>query len=76
MHISEHNAFALSMSTALSMVEKPAFDRSKVFMVCMLNFDEFRRLHVAMQGGHSFDIDSHQVPFNLDIAADWLVGDI
>ncbi|MFL1475414.1 hypothetical protein [Pseudomonas grimontii] len=76
MHISEHGAFALSMATALSRVEKPAFDRSKVFMVCMLNFDEFRRLHVVMQGGHSFDIDSHQVPFNLDIAADWLVGDI
>ena len=76
MHISEHDAFALSMSTALSRVEKPAFDRSKVFMVCMLNFDDFRRLHVVMQGGHSFDIDSHQVPFSLDLAADWLMGRI
>lgn len=76
MHISEHGAFALSMGNALSTVEKPAFDRSKVFMVCMLNFDDFRRLHVVMQGGHSFDIDSHQVPFSLDVAADWLMGDI
>ncbi|MHC8342493.1 hypothetical protein [Pseudomonas sp. RT6P73] len=74
MHISEHSAFALSMATALNRVEKPAFDRSKVFMVCMLHFDEFRRLHVVMLGGHSFDIDSNQVPFSLDAAADWLVG--
>jgi hypothetical protein len=58
----------------LNKVEKPAFDRSKVFMVCMLQFDEFRRLHVVMQGGHTFDIDSNQVPFSLDVAADWLVG--
>lgn len=76
MHISEHGAFALSMATALNWVEKPAFDRSKVFMVCMLNCDEFRRLRVVMEGGHSFEIDSHQVPFNLDMAADWLMGDI
>lgn len=76
MHISEHGAFALSMSNALSRVDKPAFDRSKVFMVCMLNFDDFRRLHVVMQGGHSFDIDSQQVPFSLAITADWLMGDI
>jgi hypothetical protein len=74
MHISEHGAFALSMVIALNKIETPAFDRSKVFMVCMLNFDDFRRLHVVMQGGHSFDIDSHRVPFNLDVAADWLVG--
>lgn len=74
MHISEHGAFALSMATALNKVESPAFDRAKVFMVCMLQFDGFRRLHVVMQGGISFDIDSHQVPFSLDAAADWLVG--
>jgi hypothetical protein len=74
MHISDHGAFALSVTTALNKVEKPAFDRSKVFMVCMLQFDEFRRLHVVMQGGHTFDIDSNQVPFSLDVAADWLVG--
>lgn len=76
MGISEDGAFALSMATALNRVEKPAFDRSKVFMVVMLNFDEFCRLHVVMQGGYSFDIDSHQVPFSLDTAADWLMGAI
>jgi hypothetical protein len=74
MHISEHGAFALSLATALNKVENPVFDRSKVFMVCMLQFDEFRRLHVVMEGGRSFDIDSYQVPFSLDLAADWLVG--
>lgn len=76
MDISEHGAFALSMATALNRVEKPAFDRSKVFMVCMLNYEEFRRLRVVMEGGQSFEIDSHQVPFNIDMAADWLMGDI
>ncbi|RMQ98434.1 hypothetical protein ALP94_04636 [Pseudomonas savastanoi pv. glycinea] len=51
------------------------FDRSKVFMVMKQQFDDFSRLTVVMDGGHRFDIDSNKVPFNIDRAADWLVGE-
>ncbi|OQR30277.1 hypothetical protein BWR59_17100 [Pseudomonas sp. Bc-h] len=51
------------------------FDRSKVFMVMKQNFDEFTRLTVVMDGGHRFEIDSNKVPFNIHLAADWLVGE-
>lgn len=54
------------------------FDRSKVFMVMRQNFDDFTRLTVVMDGmdgGQRFDIDSDKVTFNIDLAADWLVGE-
>ena len=51
------------------------FDRSKVFMVMKQRFDEFARLTVVMDGGHRFELDSNKVPFNIDFAADWLLGE-
>lgn len=54
--------------------QRKQFDRSKVFMICMENYDDFKRLSVTMLGGHRFEIDSNQVAFNLDDAADWLMG--
>lgn len=81
MSISSDGAMALAFTFQNPGTQKPAsvfrkeFDRSKVFMVMKQNFDEFTRLTVVMYGGHRFDIDSDKVPFNIDRAADWLVGE-
>lgn len=75
MSISDDGALALSFALAVPEREKPAFDRSQVFMICMQNFVDFRRLSVTMLGGRRFEIDSRDVPFSLDEAADWLVCD-
>ncbi len=75
MDISAHGGDALAY--ALVKGDAPSrqqFDRSKVFMICMQNYDDFKRLRVVMLGGHSFELDSNQVQFSLDAAADWLMG--
>lgn len=51
------------------------FDRSQVFMVCIQNFDDHRRLSVTMLGGRQFEIDSRECPYDLDRAVDWLMGE-
>jgi hypothetical protein len=84
MLISYESALALAYTLRSNEGDQPSpapstfsreFDRSKVFMVMKQRFDEFTRLTVVMDGGHRFDIDSNKVPFNIDLAADWLVGD-
>ena len=81
MSISSDGAMALAYAFQAPGTQKPAsesrkeFDRSKVFMVMKQNFDQFTRLTVVMDGGHRFEIDSNKVPFKIDRAADWLVGE-
>jgi hypothetical protein len=81
MSISSDGAMALAYAFQAPGIKKPAaeprreFDRSKVFMVMKQQFDGFTRLTVLMDGGHRFEIDSDKVPFNIDRAADWLVGE-
>jgi len=81
MKISSDGAMALTYTFQVPGTQKLAsefrkeFDRSKVFMVMKQNFDQFTRLTVVMDGGHRFEIDSDKVPFNIDRAADWLVGE-
>jgi hypothetical protein len=81
MSISSDGAMALAYAFQVPCIKKAApgprreFDRSKVFMVMKQNFDQFTRLTVVMDGGHRFEIDSDKVPFNIDRAADWLVGE-
>ncbi|MEB8055785.1 hypothetical protein [Pseudomonas fulva] len=55
--------------------EPREFDRSQVFMVCIQNFDDHRRLSVTMLGGRRFEIDSRECPYDLDEAVDWLMGE-
>ncbi|ERK99287.1 hypothetical protein O999_12620 [Pseudomonas putida LF54] len=74
MNIPQRGAFAFSSTVAASKPDAPAFDRSKVFMVCIQNFDDHRRLSVAMLGGARFEVDSRTFPYDIDKAADWLVG--
>jgi hypothetical protein len=81
MSISSDGAMALAFTLQAPGMQKPAsefrkeFDRSKVFMVMKQQFDGFTRLTVLLDGGHRFEIDSDKVPFNIDRAADWLVGE-
>ncbi|MER2098841.1 hypothetical protein N0B28_13410 [Pseudomonas sp. SD17-1] len=74
MSISEQGALALSWSVQAFRPDAPAFDRSKVFMVCIQNYDDHRRLSVTMLGGGRFEVDSRTFPYDIDMAADWLVG--
>jgi hypothetical protein len=83
MEISYQTALALAYTLRDSSAEKlspsafrQGFDRSRVFMVMKQRFDDFTRLTVVMDGGHLFDIDSDKVAFNIDLAADWLVGEV
>ncbi|KTT19184.1 hypothetical protein NS96R_05855 [Pseudomonas parafulva] len=55
--------------------ERREFDRSQVFMVCIQNFHDHRRLSVTMLGGRRFEIDSRECPYDLDRAVDWLMGE-
>ncbi|RMV64737.1 hypothetical protein ALP06_02756 [Pseudomonas coronafaciens pv. atropurpurea] len=82
MMISHDSALALAYALQKTDIGMPSpsafrreFDRSKVFMVMKQNFDDFTRLTAVMDGGHRFDIDSDKVTFNIDLAADWLVGE-
>ncbi len=81
MSISSDGAMALAYAFQPPGIKKPTseprmeFDRSKVFMVMKQKFVGFTRLTVVMDGGHRFEIDSNKVPFNIDMAADWLVGE-
>jgi hypothetical protein len=82
MLISYESALALAYTLRSNEGDQPSpstfrrkFDRSEVFMVMKQRFDDFTRLTVVMDGGHRFDIDSNKVPFNIDLAADWLVGE-
>ena len=81
MKISSDSAMAFAYTFQVPGTQKPAseirkeFDRSKVFMVMKQDFDQFTRLTVVMDGGQTFEIDSDKVPFNIDRAADWLVGE-
>ncbi|WP_054892295.1 MULTISPECIES: hypothetical protein [unclassified Pseudomonas] len=74
MNISQHGALAFSWAVTALKPDAPAFDRSKVFMVCIQNYDDHRRLRVTMLGGASFEVDSRTFPYDIDKAADWLVG--
>lgn len=74
MNISERGALAFSWTVTGAKPESPAFDRSKVFMVCIQNYDDHRRLSVTMIGGGRFEVDSRTFPYDIDKAADWLVG--
>jgi len=74
MNISPQGALAFSGAVAAPRPEAPAFDRSKVFMVCIQNYDDHRRLSVTMLGGGRFEVDSRTFPYDIDKAADWLVG--
>ncbi|MGE8122556.1 hypothetical protein [Pseudomonas fulva] len=51
------------------------FDRSQVFMACIQNFDDHRRLSETLLGGRRFEIDSLECPYDLDRAVDWLMGE-
>jgi len=73
-NISEHGAFAFSMAAAGFQKPKPEFDRSKIFMICIQNYEDFRRLSVTMIGGARFEVDSRTFPYDIDMAADWLAG--
>lgn len=74
MNIPQHAAQAFSWTVAGPTPDAPSFDRSKVFMVCIQNYDDHRRLSVTMIGGARFEVDSRTFPYDIDKAADWLVG--
>jgi len=74
MSISEHVALAFSWTVTAFKPDAPAFDRSKVFMVCIIDFADHKRLSVSMIGGARFEVDSRTFPYSIELAADWLVG--
>ncbi|MBV4530989.1 hypothetical protein HU719_006165 [Pseudomonas sp. SWRI107] len=74
MSISEYGTLAVSWNVSAPKAYAPAFDRSKVFMVRIQNYDDHRRLSVTMLGGARFEVDSRTFPYDIDKAADWLVG--
>lgn len=74
MNISQHGALGFSWAVTGPKPDAPVFDRSKVFMVCIQNFDDHRRLSVTMIGGARFEVDSRTFPYDIDKAADWLAG--
>ncbi|MGE8466414.1 MAG: hypothetical protein ACN6QE_09815 [Pseudomonas putida] len=74
MNISQRGPLAFSWAVTAPRPDASAFDRSKVFMVCIQNYHDHRRLSVTMLGGVRFEVDSRTFPYDIDMAADWLAG--